>query len=87
MNTTTPLAALRRMAIATAAQVWISTDPGTEEADIAFEATLLAAQIITEDDIVEAIDSTDPVMLVVDLGEEAIEINVQTGCAMRGMKE
>lgn len=87
MNTTTPLAALVRQMIAVAAQVWMSTDPGTEEADIHFEAVLLATGVIAEDDIVEAIDSTDPVTLVVDLGDEAIEINVQTGSAMRGMKE
>lgn len=85
MNTIPSLATVIRQMVATAAQVWMSTDPDTEEADIAFEAVLLAAGVITEDDVVESIESTDPVTLVVITGEEAIEINVQTGCYIRGL--
>lgn len=83
-------AATARDALATAGQIWMESEPGDDEADIAFEAALLTTGTITEDDIVESIDvnGTDDHTVLVRLGDgTTIEIDLLTGNSIRGEAE
>lgn len=85
----TRVAAVRRQALSDAGKTWMATDPETEEADIAFEAWLIATQTITDEDVVASIDAgTDDrtVTVILECGE-ILEIDINTGNVLRGAAE
>ncbi len=86
---TLTLAAVRRKMLTNAVQDWRSTFD-KDEADIALEASLLANQIITEEDVVEKIywDSNDaaPGVVIITADGEQIYVDKQ-GNVTRGAAE
>jgi hypothetical protein len=85
---TITLASIRRSMLANAVRDWITTGD-RHEADMAFEASLIATQTITEEDIVESLTfEKNPTMGVTVLTADNEAIFIDTcGNMLRGQAD